>query len=183
MLPQVCHQNTSRILWFLYRRKILLLHAACPCCLSVQHVYVTCQCCMSSLHGHAHAPCHVLAACHWNGNLENQLLVHAADPCCTSLLHVHTGMSRLHVPAACSCYLSMLFFRACMSMLHVIVLNLFTFRSLFRAITIYFTFCRFADFSKLTDKQFTDRGDFTKNSFSYQKKWSVRIQFWPYDCH
>jgi hypothetical protein len=48
-------------------------------------------------------------------------------------------------------------------------LNPFTFRSLFRAIIIYFTFCRFADFTKLTDKQFTDGGDFIKIVFLTRK--------------
>jgi hypothetical protein len=43
------------------------------------------------------------------------------------------------------------------------------FRSLFRATIIYFTMCRFADFSKLTDREFTDGGDHIKITFLTRK--------------
>jgi hypothetical protein len=43
--------------------------------------------------------------------------------------------------------------------------NVFSFRSLFRAVVKYFTFCRFGDFSKLTDMEFEDGGDHIKVTF------------------
>jgi hypothetical protein len=43
------------------------------------------------------------------------------------------------------------------------------FRSLFRATIIYFTMCRFADFAKLTDRDFQDMGDAIKITFLTRK--------------
>jgi hypothetical protein len=43
------------------------------------------------------------------------------------------------------------------------------FRSLFRATIIYFTMCRFADFAKLTDREFQDGGDHIKITFLTRK--------------
>jgi hypothetical protein len=43
------------------------------------------------------------------------------------------------------------------------------FRSLFRATIIYFMMCRFADFAKLTDCEFTDGGDHIKFTFLTRK--------------
>jgi integrase len=51
--------------------------------------------------------------------------------------------------------------------LHTI--NAFSFRSLFRAVIIYFTFCRFGDFTKLTDKEFDDKGDHIRITFLTRK--------------
>ncbi len=43
------------------------------------------------------------------------------------------------------------------------------FRSLFQATIIYFTMCRLADFAKLTDRDFDDRGDYINITFSPEK--------------
>ncbi len=43
------------------------------------------------------------------------------------------------------------------------------FRSLFKATIIYFTMCRFADFAKLTDREFQDGGDHIKVTFLTRK--------------
>jgi hypothetical protein len=51
--------------------------------------------------------------------------------------------------------------------------NVFSFRSLFRAVVIYFTFCRFGDFTKLTDKEFEDGGDHIKVTFLTRKNYQM----------
>ena len=43
------------------------------------------------------------------------------------------------------------------------------FRSIFRAVFIYFTFCRFSDFKELCDQDFTDHGDFIEIKFKKSK--------------
>jgi hypothetical protein len=48
-------------------------------------------------------------------------------------------------------------------------INVFHFRALFRAIVIYFTFCRYEDFSRLTDKEFQDGGTYIKITFLKRK--------------
>jgi len=47
--------------------------------------------------------------------------------------------------------------------------NAYHFRSLFRAVVVYFTFCRFDDFAKLTDKEFEDCGNSVKITFLTRK--------------
>jgi hypothetical protein len=51
--------------------------------------------------------------------------------------------------------------------LHTI--NAFSFRSLFQAVIIYFMFCRFGDFTKLTDKEFDDKGDHIRITYLTRK--------------
>ena len=48
-------------------------------------------------------------------------------------------------------------------------INSSNFRAIFRAIFIYFTFCRFSDFSILTDRDFTDHGHFVEVVFKKSK--------------
>ena len=48
-------------------------------------------------------------------------------------------------------------------------INSSNFRAIFRAIFIYFTFCRFSDFSILTDRDFTDHGHFIEVVFKKSK--------------
>jgi hypothetical protein len=48
-------------------------------------------------------------------------------------------------------------------------INVYHFRSVFRATVMYFTFCRFADFDKLTDADFEDCGTFIKITFRTRK--------------
>lgn len=43
------------------------------------------------------------------------------------------------------------------------------FRSIFRAVIIYFTFCRFSDFKELCDQDFTNYGDFIEINFKKSK--------------
>jgi len=48
-------------------------------------------------------------------------------------------------------------------------INPFHFRSLFRAVIVFFTFCRFADFVKLTDADFRDHGSYIRVVFRVRK--------------
>ena len=48
-------------------------------------------------------------------------------------------------------------------------INSSNFRAIFRAIFIYFTFCRFSDFSILTDRDFRDHGHFIEVVFKKSK--------------
>ena len=47
--------------------------------------------------------------------------------------------------------------------------NVNDFRSVFRAIVIYFTFCRFSDFNVLRDRDFEDNGHFIEINFTNSK--------------
>ena len=49
-------------------------------------------------------------------------------------------------------------------------MNVNDFRSVFRAIVIYFTFCRFSDFNVLKDRDFEDNGHFIDINFTNSKK-------------
>jgi hypothetical protein len=49
------------------------------------------------------------------------------------------------------------------------LINAFHFRSLVRAVVIYFTFCRFDDYSRLTDREVTDEGTYIKIIFCRSK--------------
>ena len=48
-------------------------------------------------------------------------------------------------------------------------INVFHFRSIFRAVVIYCTFCRFDDFSRLTTRDFSDQGDHIHIVFEHSK--------------
>ena len=48
-------------------------------------------------------------------------------------------------------------------------INVFHFRSIFRAVVIYCTFCRFDDFSRLTTADFSDHGDYIHIVFEHSK--------------
>jgi hypothetical protein len=52
---------------------------------------------------------------------------------------------------------------------HLERIDPFHFRSLVRAVIIYFTFCRFDDFSRLTDREITDEGTYIKIIFCRSK--------------
>ncbi len=78
---------------------MLVVYAACPCCLSMLLVHAACTCRLSMLLVHAACPCCV-----------SMLLVHAACPCCLSKLHVHASFPCLH--AACPWCISVLHFYA-----------------------------------------------------------------------
>jgi hypothetical protein len=48
-------------------------------------------------------------------------------------------------------------------------INVYHFRSLFRGVVVFFTLCWYADFTKLTDKEFQDCGSYIKITFLTQK--------------
>ena len=48
-------------------------------------------------------------------------------------------------------------------------INAANFRAVFRAVIIYFTFCRFSDFNGLTDSHFNDKGDCIEITFPKSK--------------
>jgi hypothetical protein len=74
-----------------------LIHAGCPCCMSLPlamlHVVAAYHCCLSILHAHACLRMFMLHS-------------HAACPCCLSMLHVYEASPRsrniLHEHVECS---------------------------------------------------------------------------------